>query len=117
MVCREAHGQREPVIGEPLNEVGAVALGKPIDSYLRGFGQTPWVPVFYRRRSLRTDATDVSTDLVVFGRARLRVDGTIDGMLWAILRDGSVIACPSHAIDNGAIQGLLDNYTEAVKEG
>lgn len=103
------NGERRAVVGEPLDEHGARRVGRPIDDYLRAPGSQPWQPVFYRKRSIALDLSGESrTDGVVFGRAAIRMDGSLDAALWFITRDGAIIDCPRWAIDLTAVKSLAE---------
>lgn len=101
-------GERIAVVGEPLSLLGATMLGKDPDQYLRERGATPWAPVFYRKRSISLgDGAEPTTDLIVFGRARITGEGRLDGHLFAVYRDGTVGPCPSWALDATATENLV----------
>lgn len=102
-------GERVPVVGEPLSLLGATMLGKDPDQYLRERGATPWAPVFYRKKSMTIEMNGQmpTTDLVVFGRARITGEGRLDGHLFAVYRDGTVGPCPAWALDAAATENLV----------
>lgn len=64
----------------------------------------PWVPIFYRRRSMAVGDGPL-TDLVVFGRG-CEGANEIHSRLWA-MSAGRPIDCPNWAIDPAACQSLV----------
>lgn len=102
-------GQRYPIAGEPLNEDGARRLGKPIDDYMRAFGASPWMPVFYRKKSIALAGKQESqTDAVVFGRGCILSAGKLGGAVWMVGKDGAILNCPPWAMDLTAITSLVE---------
>lgn len=109
-VCRlgAMQGERVPVSRIPLVEDDVV-----------------YRPIFYRRRSMAPDATDVRLDATVIGRglanvkadraARRRLQKTgqaevkFNSKLWASFDGATFGDCPQELIDPAAIENLLLN--------
>lgn len=106
-VCVDRDGKRVPIVGEPLNVIGASMIGRDPDDYLRERGATPWMPIFYRRKSMALDGSGPQTDMVVFGRGRRDINDKVKVSLWGITREGQVIDCPDWAIDVPAAEALI----------
>ena len=104
---RQDDNTRKPLVAEPLHELGAIALERGPDDYMRDRGATPYQPIFYRRRYTDAGKEGSVTEMAVFGRARELADEKVDGKLWAISADGSVIECPPYAFDQNAIEHLM----------
>ena len=68
-------------------------------------------PVVYSRRGISihmgSGAQEITTDAVVFGRMHETDDGRLDGTLWLLRKDGSVVSCPERYIDARAIESLV----------
>jgi hypothetical protein len=61
--------------------------------------QVTYKPIFYRVKSVNTGSTKISTDIIVFGRARSDITGQIQSDLYALTKDGTVITCPVEFVD------------------
>lgn len=101
-------GRRIPIVGEPLDEIGARRLGRPLDDYIRGRTDQAWAPIFYRRKSLALGDAAPRVDAIVFGRGRIRGNGALEGSVWMVNRAGVLSDCPSWAMDVTAITALVE---------